>query len=204
MAAPRRISCSILCIALLNSTACAHVGRVQLGYKVATPGAVDVRMFLAAKDSDLPALVHETAATARSRLRTDEVLSVLRKHRNSLDYAKWGVTGLAGATTVLGTVGSNQEPKKTAFVYGTAVLGALTTFFTAIRDDKDISARIAACETVAENGNDVVDSYEAYWIVRVQNAPATGDPKREAFINELAEAGRQTVSTAAKLMTRCY
>lgn len=159
---------------------------------------------LAAKsDNELRDVVVSVSEHERAYHTADDALKKLESHTAWQDGAKWANVFLTLATTVVGSYGSSLDQKSTRYTVGTATLGAVSTGFTGLRDDKDLAQRIATCKLVAKAARKAIDTYYNTWIALVASAPPMGDPKRETFTKALADAGSQLAGDVADLSGDC-
>jgi hypothetical protein len=155
-------------------------------------------------DQELLAVVDNVTTTAKRHLNTDQILKDLRAHRSSQDRAKIGNVLLTAATGVLGTVGSLQSEGSDALAIATGIVGAASTVFVAVRDDRDVAERIATCSQVAKDGNTAIDTFEVKWRAEIVTAPAQGTAERAVFAKALGADGAKMIETVDKMMTDCH
>lgn len=143
-----------------------------------------------------------TVDNARRILNTDSTMRILNRHRAGRDRARWIVTGGTAATTLLGVVGSADASSSKGLAIATGVVGAVTTFFTAVRDDNDIANRIDACGRISQEGARAINEYQARWDARLVVAPSP--EQLPARLQELENDGVRLMQQVTELMTGCF
>jgi hypothetical protein len=154
-------------------------------------------------------VVEKIVADERKALDVTDAINALEEHWKDIDNAKKWNAIMSGATTLAGTIGSNEASTasangKKAFTYGTLVLGGLTTYLIGVRDDKDIATRIQTCQSVIQTGSGLIDAYQNTWLSNILHVPPVNTPARQAFDDQLETDGKNLATGIAALLAKCH
>lgn len=140
-------------------------------------------------------------ALARLHLNADATLKTLGEHQETQTHFKWANIALSVVTTVVGSVAADQTGNKKPWGEITVGLGAVTTAFIAIRDDKDLATRIATCQTVLQSGEKEIDAFQATYVV--QRPATTGAADVAKFLSDLSAAAAKMIGDVDLLNGTC-